>query len=75
MFVLTILETIKEARLKVSQGSVTVLWKIANYEKAWVKLTNTQRNELKSGAENKTWTTLEITLKIFKMINRLMNYF
>ena len=75
MFVLTILETIKEARLKVSQGSVTVLWKIANYEKAWVKLTNTQRNELKSGAENKTWTTLGITLKIFKMTNCLMNYF
>ena len=55
MFVLTILETIKEAKLKVSQGSVTVLWKIANYEKAWVKLTNTQLNELKSEAENKTW--------------------
>ena len=31
MFVLTILEKFKETRLKFSQGSVTVLWKITNY--------------------------------------------
>ena len=40
MFVLTILEEIKETRLKLSQGSVPVLWKMAIYEEAIVKLTN-----------------------------------
>ena len=41
MFVLRILEKNKEARLKLSQGSVTVLWKMTNYQEARVKLTNT----------------------------------
>ena len=36
MFVLTILEKIKETRLKFSQGSVTVLWKTENYQEAKV---------------------------------------
>ena len=40
MFVLVILEKIKETRLKFSLGSVTVLYKMANYEEARVKLTN-----------------------------------
>ena len=40
MFVLTILEEIKETRLKLSQGSVTVLWKMTICEEARVKLTN-----------------------------------
>ena len=39
MFVLTILEKIKETRLKISQGSVTVLWKRASYQETTVKLT------------------------------------
>ena len=47
MFVLSILEKIVETRLKVSQGSVTVLYKIANYQEVRVKLTNTQLNKLK----------------------------
>ena len=34
MFVLTILEKIKETRLKFSQGSVTVLEKMANNQEA-----------------------------------------
>ena len=42
MFVLTILEKIKKIRLKFSQGSVTVLSKIANYQEPRVKLTNAQ---------------------------------
>ena len=41
MFVLTILEKIKETKLKLSQGSLTALWKMANYQEARVKLTNT----------------------------------
>ena len=40
MFVLTILGNIKEKRLKFSQVSVSVLWKMTNYEKARVKLKN-----------------------------------
>ena len=51
MFVLTILEKNKETRLKFSQGSVTVLSKIVNYQEARVKLTNTQLNKLKSTAK------------------------
>ena len=51
MFVLTILEKNKETRLKFSQGSVTVLSKIANYQEVRVKLTNTQLNKLKSTAK------------------------
>ena len=39
--------------------------KIANCEKARVKLTNTQLNKLKSAAENKIGTTLRITNKNF----------
>ena len=42
MFVLTILEKIKETRLECSQGSITVLYRMANYEEIRVKLTNTQ---------------------------------
>ena len=56
MFVLTILEKIKETRLKISQGSVTVLWKRASYQETTVKLTNKQLNKLKSPPTNKTWT-------------------
>ena len=35
-------------RLKVSQGSVTVIQKMVNYQEESVKLTNTQLKELKS---------------------------
>ena len=45
MFVLTILEKIKETRLKFSHGSVIVLYKMTNYQEARVKLTNTQLNQ------------------------------
>ena len=48
MFLLTILEKIKETRLKFSQGSVTVLEKMANRQEVKVKLTNTQLNKLES---------------------------
>ena len=34
MFILTILEKIKEKRLKYSQGSITVLLIITNYQEA-----------------------------------------
>ena len=64
MFILTILEKIKEARLKFSQGSV--LSKMANYQEAKVKLTNTQLNKLKSAAKNKTGTILKINKKNFE---------
>ena len=45
MFVLRILEKVKEIRVKFSQGSVTVLQKMANYEEANVNLTNTQQKK------------------------------
>ena len=47
MFALTNLEKIKDARLKLSQGGVTVLWKITNYEQARGKLTTRLQNKLK----------------------------
>ena len=46
MFVLKILEKVKEKRLKFSEGSVTVLSKMVTYQEGRVILTNTQINEL-----------------------------
>ena len=67
MFFLTILEKIKKARLKFSQGSVTVLEKMENYQGARVKLANTQLNKLESPAtKKKTGRTLRITKKNFQ---------
>ena len=60
MFVLTVLEKIKEARLKFSQGKITVLQKMVNYEEAWVKLTNSRLKILNSAAKSKTRKTLKI---------------
>ena len=50
MFILTILEKIKETILKFSQGSVTVLWNMTNYQEVRVKLTTAQLNKVKSAA-------------------------
>ena len=66
MFILTILEKIKETRLKFSQRSITVLQKMENYQEARVKVTNTQLNKLKPAAKNKTGTILRITKKNFQ---------
>lgn len=66
MFVLTILEKIKETRLTFSQGSVTVWSKIANYQKSIIKPTNTQLKKLKSTSKNKLGTTVIITKKNFQ---------
>ena len=54
-------EKIKETRLKISQGSVTVLQngKISRR----VKLTNTQLSKLKSTAKKKTETILRLNEK------------
>ena len=49
--ILTISKKIKQERLKFSEGCVKVLRKIANYQEARVKLTNTQLNKLKSVAK------------------------
>ena len=38
---------------------------MANYQEARVKLPNTQLNKLKSGAKNKTGTSVRITKKNF----------
>ena len=51
MFVLTISEKIKETRITFSQGSVTVLQKMANYQDARVELTSTQWSKLKLNKE------------------------
>ena len=51
MFLLTVLEKNKETRLKLSQGSVTVLWRMINYKEVRVKLTNTRLNKLKSAVK------------------------
>ena len=66
MFILTILETIKETRLKFSQGTVTLLQKMANYQEATFKLTNTQIKKLKSAAKNEVVTILRINKKNFE---------
>ena len=50
-FFLTVLGKIKETRLKFSQGGVTVIQKMANYQEVRVKLTNTQLHKLKSAAK------------------------
>ena len=60
MFILTIFEKIKEKRLKFSQGSVTVLQIMENYQEAIVTLTNTQLSKLKFAAKNKTDVILRI---------------
>ena len=62
MFVLTILEEIKETRLKIS-----VLKKKVSSEEARVQLTNKQLNKLKSSAKYKTDTILRITKKNFQV--------
>ena len=66
MFVLKILEWIKETRLKYSQGSVTLLQKMANYQETRVNLTNTQLNKLNSAATNKTGTILRLNKNKFE---------
>ena len=66
MFILMTLEKIKETRLKFSQGSVTILKIIANYQDARVKLTNTQLNKLKSAAKNRTGTILRLNKRNFQ---------
>ena len=66
MFVLKILEWIKETRLKYSQGSVTLLQKLANYQETRVNLTNTQLNKLNSAATNKTGTILRLNKNKFE---------
>ena len=64
MFILTILEKIKEMRLKFCHGSVTVSrWPIM--KKAIAKLTNTQLSKLQYATKNKTGTALRITKKSF----------
>ena len=75
MFVLTILEKVKETRLKLSQRSVTVFYKMANYEQARVKVANSQLKELKSAAKKKTGTTLRITKKNFQDEELRINHF
>ena len=53
MLVLTILEKNKKTTLKFSQGNVTVLQKMRNYQEAGVRLTNTEWNTLIFEAKNK----------------------
>ena len=63
MFILTILEAIKETRLKISPRNCNSITKLANYQEATLKLTNTQLNKLKSAAKNKAGTILRINKK------------
>ena len=51
MFVLTILEKIKETKLKCSEGRVIALEKMLNYQEARVKLTHALIKKLKSAAK------------------------
>ena len=46
MFVLTVLEKMEKRRPTFSQGSVTVLKKMGNYEEARDELANMQLNKL-----------------------------
>ena len=52
-----------------------MLQKMANYQEARVKLTNTQSSKLKSAAKNNTGTILKLNKKNLKMKNCHMNYF
>ena len=72
MIILTILEKNEKTKLKFSQGSFTVLWKMVNYQSAIVKLTNTQLNELKSESKNKTRTILGINKKNQELFYQLV---
>ena len=56
MFVLIVLDKIKETRLKFSQGSVTVLQKMPNYEEVSVNYTNSELKTLESLA---CWNNIE----------------
>ena len=62
MFILTILEKIKEISLIFSLGNVTASQKMANYQEARVQVTNTQLNKLKS-AGKKEGTILGLNKK------------
>ena len=66
MFLLTVLEKNKEMRLKLSQGSVTVLWRMINYKEVRVKLTNTRLNKLKSAVKSKAGPILRINKNNFE---------
>ena len=72
MIILTILEKNEKTKLKFSQESFTVLWKMVNYQSAIVKLTNTQLNELKSESKNKTRTILRINKKNQELFYQLV---
>ena len=65
------MEIIKETRLKFSQGSVTVLQIMANYQEVRVKLKSTQLSKLKSAAKSRTDTILRINKKNFQNENLL----
>ena len=52
-----------------------MLQKMANYQEARVKLTNTQSSKLKSAAKNNRGTILKLNKKNLKMKNCHMNYF
>ena len=51
MFALTVLKKIKEIKQTFYQGSIAVLWKMANYEEPRVRLTNKKLNKLRSTAK------------------------
>ena len=55
----------EETSLIFSQGSVTVLKNMANYEEARVKLTNTQLNKLKSAVKIRLEFAWRITEETF----------
>ena len=59
MFVLKILEKIKEPRLKFSQRSLKVLSKMVIYQETIIKLINIQLTKLKPAAKKTTKKTKE----------------
>ena len=66
MFVLIILEKIKEMRLKFSQGSITIINIMGNYQEARVKLSNTLLKKLKSSGKSKAGLVLRLNKKKFE---------
>ena len=66
MFVLIILEKIKEMRLKFSQGSITIINIMGNYQEARVKLSNTLLKKLKSSGKSKAGLILRLNKKKFE---------
>ena len=76
MFVLTILGKYQRNEKKIFSKKCNSIIKMANYQEARVKLTNTKSKKLKSAVKNKAGTILRLSKrKTLKVKNWHMGYF